>query len=128
MVRSPQVAWIEAHRDVLEPAANKLYGPEAIGGWMPGNPDALELSATNPEEARAYWARLAEEQKAWHAYADWVFKNIKPPPPDMRCPRRMPRVLWVPLPSHLAVRRPANMARPWHPFNKLRAHRLLNAL
>ncbi len=84
VVRSPRVAWIKAHRDVLEPAANKFYGPEAIGGWKPGDPDVLELATTNPEEAQAYWARLAEEQMAWHAYADWVSKNIKPPPPDMR--------------------------------------------
>ena len=84
VVQSPRVAWIEARRDVLETAANKLYGPEAIGCWKPGDPNVPELFATNPEEMRAYIARLVEGQMAWHAYADWVSKNIKPPPPDMR--------------------------------------------
>lgn len=84
VVRSPRVAWIEAHRDVLEAAVNKLYGPDAIGGWKPGDPNVPELLAINPEGMGAYIARLVEGQKAWHAYADWVSKNFKPPPPDMR--------------------------------------------
>ncbi|HEV2682083.1 MAG TPA: hypothetical protein VGV14_16380 [Rhodanobacter sp.] len=81
---SPRVAWIDAHRDILEPVANKLFGPDAIGGWRPGDSDKYGLRDNDSEAWPAYLTKLMEEENAWHDHADWASKAIKPPPQDMR--------------------------------------------
>jgi len=82
--RSPRIAWLEAHRDVLAPIARQLTGPDAIDSWSPEEADQINLTINDPARQEAWTRKRAEASKAWRDLADHAFKMASPPPQDMR--------------------------------------------
>lgn len=82
VLRSPRVAWINAHRAALEPIANTIHGPVAVG--VQSADVSIEQTSTLAGLARSHIERWLDGEKARQKHMTGAQSMVEPPPMDMR--------------------------------------------